>query len=137
MITDGHADPRSLKGIERRKQIRAEDAAETKRIAEHLLMTLDRPPTIAEELKAETIGRTACKIRRLAAQGLDSLGERKLLEDLLRTPFNSPATGQTYRVVTKGGDLAPDGPVSPMWPAPPHADPGDVDPDEATERHGE
>jgi hypothetical protein len=126
-IADGRADPRSLKGIERRREIRAEDAAEVERIASHLLMTLNRPPSIAEELKAELIGRTACKIRRLAEQGRESLPERRLLEDLLRTPFNAPActlgpkvegSGQTYFVVTKGGDAAPDrAPISPVWPA--------------------
>lgn len=130
-IVDGRADPRSLKGVERRREIRAEDAAETRRIADHLLDTLRRPPTIAEELKAELIGRTACKIRRLAAQGLDSLGERQLLEGLLRVPFGTPAStigpkvegsGQTYFVATKGSEPVADGsrePVSPLWPAPP------------------
>jgi hypothetical protein len=134
--TAGLADPRarSLKGVERRREMRAEDAAETKRIADHLLMTLNRPATVADELKAELIGRTACKIRRLAAQGLDSLGERQLLEDLLRVPFNAPAStigpkvegsAQSYHVVTKGGEPVPDGsrePVSPLWPAPPAAE---------------
>jgi hypothetical protein len=122
-ISDGHADPRPLRGVERRREIRAEDSIETKRIADHLLDTLRRPPTVAEELKAELIGRTACKIRRLAEQGRDSLAERQLLEDLLRVPFNAPASTIGH-VVTKGGDPAPDGsaPVSPHWPAPPMAE---------------
>jgi hypothetical protein len=120
-VRDGRNDPRSKKGVERRREIRAEDAAETKRIASHLLDTLRRPPTIAEELKAELIGRTACKIRRLAAQGLGSLGERQLLESLLSKPFNAEA-GTIGHVVTKGGEPVTDGsrePVSPLWPAPP------------------
>jgi hypothetical protein len=115
-IVDGHADPRSLKGVERRREMRAEDSAEVERIAGHLLDTLRRDPTIAEELKAELIGRTACKIRRLADQGRESLAERQLLESLLATPFNAPACtlgpkkapGQTYFVATKGDDLAAD-----------------------------
>jgi hypothetical protein len=114
-IADGRADPRSLKGVERRREMRAEDAAEVERIASHLLMTLNRPPSIAEELKAELIGRTATKIRRLASQGRESLGERRLLEDLLRVPFNVTTNiigprepGKTYFVAEKGDDAAPD-----------------------------
>jgi hypothetical protein len=114
-IVHGRADPRSLKGVERRREMRAEDAAEVARISGHLLMTLNRPPTVAEELKAELIGRTACKIRRLADQGRESLGERQLLESLLATPFNAPAStlgkkapGHTYFVVGKEDDAAPD-----------------------------
>jgi hypothetical protein len=116
MITDGHADPRSARAVERRREMCAEDAAEVKRIAGHLLMTLRRPPTIEEELRAELIGRTATKIRRLAEKRRDDLAERRLLEDLLRTPFNAPActlgprvegSGQTYFVAEKGETCLP------------------------------
>jgi hypothetical protein len=120
MITDGHADPRSAKGVERRREIRAEDATEIARISSHLLMTLQRPATIAEELRAELIGRTATKIRRLAEQGRESLAERRLLEDLLRVPFNvttnvvgAKAPGATFFVAEKGDDTAPDGATEP------------------------
>lgn len=127
-IVDGRADFRSARAIARRREMGAEDAAEIARISGHLLMTLGRPPTIADELRAELIGRTATKIRRLADKRRESLAERQLLEQLLAKPFNAPAStlgpkvegsGQIYFVATKGGDTAPDGPISPNWPAPP------------------
>lgn len=115
MITDGRADPRSAKGVERRRQMLAEDAAEVKRIAGELLMSLRRPPTIAEQLKAELIGRTATKIRRLDDQRRQNLAERKLLETLLAVPFNvavdvlgPKAPGRTYHVAEKGDELVGD-----------------------------
>jgi hypothetical protein len=106
-ISDGRTDPRSLQGIARRRQLRAEDDAEVRRIADGLLMTLRRPATIADELKAETIGRTATKIRRLSEQGRESLAERRLLGDLLSVPFGLTADvtrGPDYRVAEKGDD---------------------------------
>lgn len=115
-IRDGRADPRSAKGVERRRELGVQDAIEVKRIADGLLMTLHREPTIADELRAELIGRTACKIRRLAEVRRENLQERQLLESLLRVPFNVTASvigprapGQTYFVVGKEDEAATDG----------------------------
>jgi hypothetical protein len=109
-IVDGHADPRSLKGIERRRELMAEDAIEVKRIADHLIMTLGRPP------RAELIGRTMCKIRRLDEVRRDNLAERQLLQGLLAVPFNVEtnilgprAPGKQFFVAERGDVvLAPD-----------------------------
>jgi hypothetical protein len=114
----------NARGRQRRIIMQAEDAAETARVADMLLMSLRRPPTIEDQLKADLIGRTACRIGRLEEQRRSSLAERKLLEDLLRKPFNAPescigprvegATTQRYFTVTKGDgfvcrtDPAPD-----------------------------
>ena len=93
----------------------AEDATEVARISSHLLMTLNRPPTIEDEMKASLIARTSVKIGRLDEQRRNSLPERKLLEDLLRVPFNvrtdvvgPKAPGRTFFVAERGDQLAPD-----------------------------
>ena len=127
MITDGHADPRSLRGVERRREMRAEDADEIKRIAEHLVAGLGREPVFAEIVAGELIGRTVVKIRRLAERGRDDIAERELLQRLMMTtPFGmvaapppvpptvdifarSPvAPRPQYRVAEKGDELIPD-----------------------------
>jgi hypothetical protein len=114
-IRDGHSDPRSAKGVERRRELGVQDAIEVKRIADGLLMTLHREPTIADELRAELIGRTACKIRRLAEVRRENLQERQLLESLLRVPFNVTtsvigprAPGKAFFVAEKGDDAPAD-----------------------------
>jgi hypothetical protein len=119
-IVDGHADPRSLKGVARRRQMRAQDDAEVARISSHLLMTMQGRQTVADELKAELIGRTACKIRRLAEQGRESLGERQLLESLLAVPFNVEtnivgprSSGATFFVAERGDELVTDEATAP------------------------
>lgn len=121
-IVDGHADPRSLRGVERRRQMLAEDAAEVARISSHLLDTLHRPPTIEDEMKAALIAKTSVRIDRLDEQRRNSLPERKLLEDLLRTPFNAPSStlgprvegsGQTFFVAEKGDKVAADEATAP------------------------
>lgn len=113
-IQDGRRDPRPLKGVERRRQMRDEDDAEVRRISGHLLDTLRRPPTIEDQMKASLIGRTAVRITRLEEQRRNSLAERKLLEDLLRKPFNSEVnlvgprvegSTQQYFTVTKGDNF--------------------------------
>jgi hypothetical protein len=111
-VFDGHRDPRSAKGVERRRQLMGEDAAEVARISGHLLMALNRPPTIEDEMKASLIARTSVKITRLDEQRRNSLPERKLLEDLLRIPFNvsvnilgPKAPGRTYFVAEKGDEF--------------------------------
>jgi hypothetical protein len=114
----------NARGRERRNQMQLEDGAETKRIAEMLLMSLHREPTIEDQLKADLIGRTSVRITRLEERRLNSLAERKLLESLLHKPFNSDvnlvgpkvegSTTQRYFTVTKGDgfvcrtDPAPD-----------------------------
>jgi hypothetical protein len=114
-IRDGRLDPRSAKAIARRKELREEDGAEIKRISDRLLMTLREPATIEQELRAGLIARTAVKITRLAERRRESLGERQLLENLLRVPFNvetnivgaKRSPEQTYFTVEKGDDFAP------------------------------
>jgi hypothetical protein len=108
-ITDGRSDPRPLKGVERRRQLMAEDAAEIARIVGHLLETLPRPPTVRDEMRASLIARTSVKITRLDEMRRNSLPERQLLEELLRVPFNvevdilgPKAPGRKYFTVTKG-----------------------------------
>jgi hypothetical protein len=122
-IVDGHSDPRSLRGVERRRELRAEDADECSRITEQLIAGLGREPIGAELVAAELIARTVIKIRRLAERGRDDLAERDLLSQLMMTtPFGMVAApppvprnivgpkapGKTYFVVTKGGDPAAD-----------------------------
>jgi hypothetical protein len=105
-VKDGRKDPRSAKGVERRREIRAEDDAEVKRIAGDLLASLPQPPTVADELKAELIGRTACKVRRLAEQGRESLGERRLLESLLRDSAFGQVAAQSPAERQHGREIA-------------------------------
>ena len=66
-------------------------------------------------MKASLIARTSVKIGRLDEQRRNSLPERKLLEDLLRVPFNvrtdvvgPKAPGRTFFVAERGDQLAPD-----------------------------
>jgi hypothetical protein len=101
-------------GRARKLQMQAEDEAETRRIAGHLLDTLRRPRTIEDELRAQLIGRTATKISRLEEQRRNSISERTLLESLLHKPFNSEVnlvgprvegSTQQYFTVTKGDNF--------------------------------
>jgi hypothetical protein len=124
-IVDGHADPRSLKGVERRRELREEDAAEIERIAGHLIAGLGREPIGAEFVAAELAARTLVKIRRLAERGRDDSSERELLSRLMVTtpfgmvpapppvppkfnPVGARAPGATFWVAEKGDDTAPD-----------------------------
>jgi hypothetical protein len=123
LITDGRNDPRSLRGIERRRELRAEDADEIRNITEHLIAGLECAPIGAEVVAAELVARTVVKVRRLAERGRDDLAERELLSQLMMTtPFGMVTApppvpsrigprspGATYFVVDKGDDAVPDG----------------------------
>ncbi len=124
-IFDGSLDPRSAKAIERRRELRSEDADEIKRIAEHLVVGLGRAPIGAEVVGAELVARTLVKIRRLAERGRDDIAERQLLQRLMMTtpfgavpapppvppklnPVGPRSPGATFFVAEKGDELVGD-----------------------------
>ena len=77
-----------------------------------------RPPIGGETVAAEVIAATTVKARRLREVSRDDGAERRLLRQLLAfTPFGMspppPSPGQTYFVVGKGEELAPDGATVP------------------------
>ncbi len=117
-IVDGHNDPRSLKGVERRRELREQNATEVEHITAELLAGLGRPPVGGETIAAEVIAATTVKSRRLREQGRDDGEERRLLRELLAfSPFGmttpmpprvDPGVPGTYFVATKGGEPAAD-----------------------------
>jgi hypothetical protein len=118
MIVDGRNDPRSLKGVERRRELRELNASEVEQITSQLLAGLGRPPVGGETVAAEVIAATTVKARRIREQGRDDSEERQLLRQLLAfSPFGmalpmpprvDPAVPGTYFVATKGAESAPD-----------------------------
>jgi len=91
-VFDGHRDPRSAKGVERRREIRTEDAVEVKDVTANLIAGLRREPIGAEIVAAELIARTLVKIRRAGERGRDDAGDRELLSRLMMTtPFGMVA----------------------------------------------
>jgi len=117
-IVDGHADPRSAKGVERRRELREQNANEVEQITAQLLAGLGRPPIGGETVAAEVIAATVVKAKRLREAGRDDSVERHLLHRLLVfTPFGvqptlpriDPAAPGAYFVATKGGDPVTDG----------------------------
>jgi hypothetical protein len=117
-ITDGHNDPRSLKGVERRRQLREQNTIEVERITAELVAGLGRPAIGGETVAAEVIAATLVQAKRLREAGKDDRAERHLLHRLLlTTPFGvmpaPPAQINTvspgaYFVATKGDDLVAD-----------------------------
>jgi hypothetical protein len=106
-------------GRQRQREQRGRNILECEQIVAQLLSGLGRPAVGAETVAAEVIAATTVKARRIREQGRDDSGERNLLRQLLQfSPFGMapptpPATFDVgrpgaFRVVTKGGDPAPD-----------------------------
>jgi hypothetical protein len=118
-IRDGRTDPKCAKAIQRRGEIRAQNANEVEQIVTELLGGLGRPAVGGERVTAEVIASTLVAGRRLRERGRSDAAERQLLRSLLSySPFGmsppappahlDPSPAGTFRVVTKGGDPAPD-----------------------------
>jgi hypothetical protein len=105
-IRNGRTDPKTAKAIARRKELRAQNAAEVAKISSHLLASLPRPPTIADELQAELVARTAVKIRRLAEVGRESIAERTLLAQLMRESGFGQVAAPSPALVQHGASVA-------------------------------
>jgi hypothetical protein len=83
-MTFKRGDAKSRQGYARMKAIGAENEVEIRTVAAGLLASLDREPTMADAVQAETIACNLIRSRRLRAHGRDDQLERQQLAVLLR-----------------------------------------------------